>query len=270
MDVPGPVSSVTSPAPGAQVITCDNPSPMTLQGTNTYVLGRNAPDAEVVIVDPGPVDHPAHADAVAHAVGSRRVSAILITHRHRDHTGASAEFAQRFNAPVRGHDAGQCLDSPAGVPGRPLAHGEVIRAGSISVDVLHTPGHTSDSVCFHLPDAGAMLTGDTILGHGTTMLDFPDGTLTDYLATLELLSGYQDTRLLPAHGPAGAQISEVAGTYLRHRQQRLDQAAQILADHGNLTAEELGEKIYGTETPLSPAVITKIAAAQLDHLRRDG
>lgn len=253
--------------PGVQVITCDNPSPMTLEGTNTYVIcdpgGGNA-----VVVDPGPVGHTAHQRAVIEAIGSRAVSTILLTHRHRDHTGAAGAFRAALQAPVRGVDPALCQPGPDGQSADPLRHGETVAAGSASLQVLHTPGHTSDSVCFWLPEHQAMITGDTILGRGTTMLDFPDGTLTDYLASLAMLSDYHDTAVLPAHGPLQPDLSATAQTYLRHRQERLDQAEKLLQQHGELTAEELGELIYGDNAPVSPEVIRKITAAQLDHLRR--
>lgn len=138
---------------------------------------------------------------------------------------------------------------------------------------MHTPGHTSDSVCFFLPDEGAdgaMLTGDTLLGRGTTMLDHPDGTLTDYLASLRHLTEFGDAEMLPAHGPARDFLAETARTYITHREQRLDQVRELVAAHGSLEAEHLGQLIYGHQTSLPERITTKIAAAQLDHLRHLG
>ncbi|MGJ9406026.1 MBL fold metallo-hydrolase [Nesterenkonia aurantiaca] len=256
-----------------QRITCDNPSPMTLQGTNTYVLGGDQAQ-EVVIIDPGPADHPVHLAQVRAVVGSRRVAQILVTHRHADHTGAAASFGEAFAAPVRGHSPDQCLGRGE-QPAAALSDGETIELGGLRLRVLHTPGHTSDSVCFWLTgdaedDEPAMFTGDTILGEGTTMLDHPDGTLTDYLQSLERLSEYAHARLLPAHGPAQPSAAEAAQRYLAHRLERLDQVRELLRtadDEGaTLDATALGELIYGQRSGLPAGITTKIAAAQLQHL----
>lgn len=268
---------MSEPTP-VQRITCENPSPMTLQGTNTYVLG-SAPAPQVVIIDPGPADHPAHLAQVRAAVGPREVSQILVTHRHADHTGAAKSFSEVFDAPVRGFSAQQCIGRSADRPAPALTDGEVIELGELRLNVLHTPGHTSDSVCFwlrenagHLPEA--MFTGDTILGEGTTMLDHPDGTLTDYLESLRTLSEHVAAGLFPAHGPAQPSVAEAARRYLRHRLERLDQVRAVLreAEQDGLTldAEALGARIYGQRGGLPAGITTKIAAAQLEHLERLG
>ena len=150
--------------------------------------------AGTVVVDPGPLDEP-HLQELAQA---GPVELILITHRHADHTAAAARFSELTGAPVRAMDPAHCHG------GSPLADGEVIHAAGAEIRVVATPGHTSDSVCFHLPADGAhgsVLTGDTILGFGTTVLDYPDGTLGDYLASLHRLERLGAATVLPAHGP---------------------------------------------------------------------
>ncbi|WP_150461697.1 MBL fold metallo-hydrolase [Nesterenkonia ebinurensis] len=255
-----------TPLPAAvQQITCDNPSPMTLEGTNTYLIGDSGA-AGVVVIDPGPDGHPKHVRAILEAAGSRRITEILVTHRHSDHLGAATQLAAQTGAPVRGFDPEVCLPGDRGAT-IPLAEGEEITAGGTSITVLHTPGHTSDSVCFWMSEAGAVLTGDTMLGRGTTMLDYPDGTLTDYLATLERLAEYDAAVLLPAHGPLHPQLGPVAEHYIRHRLQRLEQVRDLLAEHGPMGAEQLGRHLYGEHSELDPRVISKIAGAQLDYLR---
>ncbi|MDZ5077552.1 MBL fold metallo-hydrolase [Nesterenkonia sp. HG001] len=283
---------------------CENPSPMTLEGTTTYLL---AGEDTVAVVDPGPADHPEHLEAILSALGKRRVTQILVTHRHRDHTGAASVLAQRTGAPVRGADPEQCLPGADGRSPAPLTHGERLDLGDAVAEVVHTPGHTSDSICLFLPraqvvdetgddrlghvapePAAMMLTGDTILGRGTTMLDHPDGTLTDYLSSLDRLAqfgdrqkdqdrpGHGDVLMLPAHGPAQPSLAESARAYLAHRQERLDQVRALLAEarpfspDGEADPEALGRILYGTTSPLPARVTTKIAAAQLDHLRRLG
>lgn len=219
---------MASPAPDSHLtsaVLADNPSGMTLEGTNTYLVG--APDADsVVLVDPGPgAGSEAHLEAVLEALGGRRVELILVTHHHEDHTGAVGLFAERTGAPVRG-------GSPAwSRGGAPLAHGERIPAAGVVLTAWHTPGHTSDSYSFALPDdgaAGSVLTGDTVLGRGTTMIDHPDGTLADYLHSLELLISLGDATVLPAHGPVLASIAEIGAQYRDHRYARLDQVRELV------------------------------------------
>lgn len=278
------------PTPHIARVTCDNPSPMTLDGTNTYVIGHQE-SGEAIVIDPGPHGHHRHLKAVLDAVEGRTVTEILVTHRHADHSGAAKELSARTGAPVRGHDAEQCVPVQGTV--LPLMDGEEIPAGGLSMQVLHTPGHTSDSVCLWLPggqlpeaqipgtqkdgaaETGVMLTGDTILGAGTTMLDHPDGTLTDYLETLRLLGGFGDVGLLPAHGPERESLGEVAGQYLRHREERLQQTRELVAEHRSKTGLlleplELGQLIYGKRTAVPEKVIEQIAASQMDHLRHLG
>src|SRR5690625_3728990 len=196
-------------------VTQNNPSGMTLSGTNTYVLG--APDAQtVVIVDPGFHDGAAeHADAVAEVVGDRSVELILVTHHHFDHTGAVETFHERFGAPVRAVDEQCCRQSNV------VLDNEVISSAGAQIRLVATPGHPSDSVSFFLPvdnpaphPGGTVLTGDTILGEGTTMLDYPDGTLDDYLASLDTLAALEgagrQVAVLPASGPTLASVARTA------------------------------------------------------------
>lgn len=226
---------MASPVPDTHltaVVLADNPSGMTLDGTNTYLIGAADADS-VVVLDPGPgAGAEAHLEAVLAAAGGRRVELILLTHHHEDHTGAVELFAERTGAPVR-------AGSPAWSRGAaPLAPGERIPAAGVVLTAWHTPGHTSDSYSFALPDdgaAGSVLTGDTVLGRGTTMIDHPDGTLADYLRSLELLIALGDATVLPAHGPALASIAEIGTQYREHRHARLDQVRELV---GTLDAAE--------------------------------
>ncbi len=203
------------------------------------------------------------------AADGRRVELILVTHRHGDHTGAVDLFHERSGAPVRAHHRDWCRQA------EPLAAGEVLQAAGVRVEVLHTPGHTSDSVCLHLPDdgpAGSVLTGDTILGHGTTMLDHPDGTLADYLGSLGRLEALGRARVLPAHGPALDSVAEAASRYRAHRQDRLEQVRVLLAsrpeaERDAVTAEELAEQIYPGLEGVVRRVSVQTMAAHLRFLR---
>lgn len=196
---------------------------MTLEGTNSYLLHAAGADAgPVVVVDPGPADED-HLQALA-AAG--RVELILITHRHPDHTEGIDRLHELTGAPVRAALAEHCREAPV------LGDGEVLAAAGVRVQVLTTPGHTSDSLCFLLPDDGhhgSVLTGDTILGRGTTILDFPDGTLGDFLASLDVLSGFDQAVMLPAHGPTHPHLGTIIEQYTAHRLQRLEQVREAVA-----------------------------------------
>ncbi|PQZ86425.1 MBL fold metallo-hydrolase [Arthrobacter sp. MYb227] len=203
----------------ASYILAPNPGPMSLDGTNSYIL--RAPGSEhAIIVDPGPEDA-GHLAALA----AQSVELILITHRHADHTEGIDTLHRLTGAPVRAALPEYCRDAPV------LHDGEEIRAAGVLLRVLATPGHTSDSLSFLLPDDGAkgsMLTGDTILGRGTTILDAPDGTLGDYLKSLDALGEAPDARVLPAHGPVLDSLHEIVSQYRMHRLARLEQISAAL------------------------------------------
>lgn len=272
---PGPDNA--HPVPPAatdltRAVLADNPSGMTLTGTNTYVLA--APDTDTVaVVDPGPAEvADEHWRAVEKAAQGRRIELILITHHHHDHTGAVPVFHERSGAPVRAFRQDGCRQAG------PITDGERLRVGGVDVRVLHTPGHTSDSVCFQLPDdgrAGSVLTGDTILGRGTTMLDHPDGTLADYLRSLDLLASLGHARVLPAHGPALESVAHIARAYREHRQERLEQVRSLLGarpeqDRDRVTVEELADQVYPGLEGAVRRVSVQTLAAHLAYLRGAG
>lgn len=236
-----------------------NPGPMTLDGTNTWVV-RAPGAAEAVVIDPGPAD-PRHLAAVAQA---GPVALILLTHGHSDHTEGVGELCALTGAAVRG---------PIGAtrPGQPqLAGGDAIDLGGVRIEVLATPGHTADSACFLVtgPDGQAVLTGDTILGRGTTVVAHPDGNLGDYLASLATLSAYPGVPALPGHGPALADCAAAADFYLAHRHARLDQVRQAVAA-GATTAGEVVARVYAELDPaLRPAAEWSVRA-QLAYLSNE-
>ncbi|MDN5732103.1 MAG: MBL fold metallo-hydrolase [Yaniella sp.] len=261
-------------------VTQNNPSGMTLSGTNTYVLG--APDAQtVVIVDPGFHDGAAeHADAVAEVVGDRSVELILVTHHHFDHTGAVETFHERFGAPVRAVDEQWCRQANV------LVDNEVISAAGTQIRVVATPGHTSDSVSFYLPEdntaphpGGTVLTGDTILGEGTTMLDYPDGTLDDYLQSMNTLGDLEgagrQVAVLPAHGPTLDSVARTAQDYYDHRMVRVDQLRELIADYPpiptpvdweSVTVHDLSMQLYPKLPDVVRVPAKKTLAATLEYL----
>lgn len=260
----------------------NNPGPMTLDGTNSYVLA--APGATgIVVVDPGPLLEE-HLAELAHA---GQVELILITHHHGDHTDGSARLHELTGAPVRAALPEFCHGAPV------LYDGELIQAGGLALEVLATPGHTSDSLCFAAtvpqqsqePGATVILTGDTILGSGSTVICHPDGRLGDYLNSLAALrqrgeyrtvdglpSGFGPVAALPGHGPVLADIAGAARAYEEHRASRIAEvrnAVELLAGQGisEPTPAEVAKIVYGDVPENLQGAAQLSVAAQLVYLR---
>jgi glyoxylase-like metal-dependent hydrolase (beta-lactamase superfamily II) len=246
-----------------QFLLAPNPGPMSLEGTNSYVL-RAPGSPAAVVVDPGPLDE-AHLQALA-AAGP--VDLILVTHHHADHTAGSARLHELTGAPVRAADKAHCHGG-----GAPLKDGQAILAGGLEVRVVATPGHTSDSVCFHLPadgPHGSVLSGDTILGRGTTMLDYPDGTLGDYLASLDKLEALGSAAVLPAHGPTLPSLAGVTRAYRSHRLERLEQVRAALARLGaEASAGDVADVVYADVDPSVRRAAETSVSAQVHYLREE-
>ncbi|WP_344311523.1 MBL fold metallo-hydrolase [Agromyces terreus] len=269
------VRALTPPAAVSRLATCvlaPNPGPMTLDGTNSYVL--RAPDsAGVVVVDPGPLDE-AH---LARLAEFGTVELVLLTHHHGDHRDGLARFAELTGAPVRAVDPAFCVGAG------PLVDGERIAAAGLAIEVLVTPGHTADSVCFSLPDDaphGSVLTGDTILGRGTTIIADPDGALGPYLGSLERLRELGRARsghvaVLPGHGPVLQDLGDICDEYLAHRAERLEQVRAVLRGLGADPADPetvagVVDTVYAeTDAAVQPAAEASVRA-QLAYLREHG
>jgi glyoxylase-like metal-dependent hydrolase (beta-lactamase superfamily II) len=241
----------------ASMLLADNPGLMTLEGTNTWVLRCPGSD-ELVIVDPGP-DDDEHITRVA-ALG--RIALVLISHRHGDHTDGIDKLADATGAPVCSVGSGFQRRLGGG-----LTDGETIEAAGLRIKVLATPGHTADSVSFVLDDA--VLTADTVLGRGTTVIDAEDGDLASYLESLRRLRGLGSRTVLPGHGPELADLEGVASEYLAHREQRLAQIRSALADLGDdATVRQVVEHVYTDVDEKLWDVAEWSVRAQLDYLRR--
>ncbi|MBS4752084.1 MBL fold metallo-hydrolase [Nocardioides sp. zg-ZUI104] len=229
---------------------------MTLDGTNTWILREPGAESSIV-VDPGPL-HGDHLDAVAEAAG--RVEAVVVTHHHLDHTEAARSFAERMGCGVRGLDPEQCWRS------EPLSDGEVLDVAGLSVQVLTTPGHTRDSVSLLVAADGALLTGDMVLGRGTTVIVHPDGDLGSYFDSLAkmqaLVTEGRATSLWPAHGPVLPDAAGILDHYRVHRLQRLGQVESALGRLG-LSAEQLPPDV--AEEPGLARRVVEVVYADVDE-----
>ncbi|EFG77486.1 metallo-beta-lactamase domain protein [Mycobacterium parascrofulaceum ATCC BAA-614] len=241
----------------ASVLLADNPGLLTLEGTNTWVLRGRGSD-ELVVVDPGPDD----AEHIARVAGLGRVTLVLISHRHGDHTDGIDKLVERTGATVRSAGSGFLR----GLGGH-LTDGEVIDAAGLKIKVMATPGHTADSLSFVLEDA--VLTADSVLGRGTTVIDKEDGSLAAYLESLRRLRGLGARTVLPGHGPDLPNLQAVASGYLMHRHERLEQVRAALRDIGDdATARQVVEHVYlDVDEKLWDAAEWSVQA-QLDYLQR--
>jgi glyoxylase-like metal-dependent hydrolase (beta-lactamase superfamily II) len=240
----------------ASVLLCNNPGPLTLDGTNTWVLRGSGSD-EMVIVDPGPEDD----EHIARIAELGPISLVLISHKHDDHTGGIDKIVDRTGAVVRAVGSGFLRGL-----GGPLTDGEVVDAAGLRIRVMATPGHTADSLSFVLDDA--VLTADTVLGQGTTVIDSEDGALGEYLESLKRLQGLGHRAVLPGHGPELDDLEAVTAMYLTHRRERLDQvrdALRVLGD--DATARQIVEHVYTDVDEKLWDYAEWSVQAQLDYLR---
>ncbi len=250
----------------ARCVLAPNPSPMTLDGTNTWLVGDPSADGAVVI-DPGPADE-AHLRRVAGQVQAegRRVELILLTHGHRDHSGGARRLAELTGAAVRALDPAHRLGEAG------LEAGDVVTAGGCELRVAATPGHSADSLSFLLPADGALLTGDTVLGRGTAVIAH-DGNLGDYLRSLEamrtLVASAPVSVLLPGHGPLLADPVGTLDFYIAHRAERLAEVAAAI-EAGDRSVGRITDRVYHGVDPAVRRLAEWSVRAQVAYLAASG
>jgi glyoxylase-like metal-dependent hydrolase (beta-lactamase superfamily II) len=246
----------------ARCVLAPNPGPMTLNGTNTWLIAEPG-GLSALVVDPGPDDE-AHLRRVVGQLtaAGQQVAQILLTHHHSDHSAGAARLAALTGAPVLAADPAYRLGDTG------LGPGDVLTAAGCEVAVVATPGHTRDSVCLLLPADGALLTGDTVLGRGTTVIA-QDGSLADYLGSLDRLRALADEArlqvLLPGHGPLLADPAAALDFYIAHRRERLAEVTAAL-EAGDRTVGEIVARVYAdVDRGLWPFAEWSVRA-QLDYL----
>ena len=241
---------------GLRVIRAANPAPLTLDGTRTYVVGRE----RVAIIDPGP-DLPAHINAVAEAIGDGVVVSILLTHDHPDHADGAPALAKRLGASVLRLGDG-------------IAHGQRIDTDAGELVAHATPGHTPDHVAFHWPATGAVFVGDLMLGGlDTALIAPPEGDLASYLDSLERVRALRPEVLYPAHGEPFTDADDAIDRYVAHRRARLERVREALeaARPLALTPRQVARVVYGPELDEGLRAAAEAAThAYLEYLERTG
>jgi glyoxylase-like metal-dependent hydrolase (beta-lactamase superfamily II) len=263
-----------------------NPSPYTFTGTQTWLVGAGD---DVAVIDPGPagaglsigdpkdINGEGHVEAILRAVAGQRVTAILCTHTHRDHSPAAAPLKAATGAPIIGcaplvmADDGPRGDSafdPDYAPDRVLTDGEQISGNGWTLQAVATPGHTSNHLCYALLETGALFTGDHVMKWSTTVVSPPDGDMADYMASLQKLYDREDRIYYPAHGPAVEKPRQLVRGMIGHRRQR---EAQILRElgRGALPIPEMVAVMYkGLDVRLKGAAGRSVLAHLVDLQRR--
>jgi len=256
-------------------VTADNPGPFTFKGTGVYIVGRG----EVAVIDPGP-DDPAHLEAILAAIPGERVTHIVITHHHSDHSPLAGPLKARTGAPIYGcalahveEDTGEVkMEAGHDLAFRPdvsLCGGGGISGPGWTLEAIPTPGHTSNHICYALKEENACFTGDHIMGWSTTVITPPDGDMTDYLASLDRIRARGFTTLWPTHGPPIRDVDAFIAAYIQHRQERVDQILGALKS-GPARIHDLVPTLYAdVDKRLHPAAARSMLAAMI-HLVRKG
>ena len=272
-----------SVAPGVRRITCPNPSPYTFTGTQSYLVGTG----DVALIDPGP-DNPAHLAAVMAALApGERISHILVTHSHMDHSPGARTIARQTGAEVFAygpHGSGlsptmqALVESGAEIgggeggdvgfhPDHALEDGDRVEGGDWAVHAIHTPGHLSNHLSFAMEGTGTVFTGDTVMGFSTTLVSPPDGDMAAFMASLDRLAAREGDRLyLPGHGHAVENPADMLRYQIGHRRQRFDQILEGLGE-GPRDAASLTRAIYvGLEPALLGAAERNVLASLIGLL----
>ena len=245
-----------------------NPSPFTHTGTQTHIVGRT----DVAVIDPGPED-PAHIAALLRVIDGRPVTAIVVTHHHRDHSPATRPLQALTGAPIVGaapfdlDDAGARADASfdsAYAPDRVMVEGDRIEGNGWTLEAIATPGHTSNHLAFALPETGALFSGDHVMGWSTTIVSPPDGNMTAYMASLEKLMGRDDRVYYPGHGEAIEKPQRLVRGMLGHRKQREGQILRLLREAAR-SIPAMVERMYaGLDPRLVPAAERSVLAHLYD------
>ena len=245
-------------------VVAENPGPFTFTGTGTYIVGHD----EVAVIDPGPPDH-RHLEALLEAVKGERVSHVLVTHTHTDHSPLARPFAEATGAPILAarppalpslETVAEEGDDASFRPDVVLTGGEVVSGPGWTLEAMATPGHASNHMAFALREENALFPGDHVMGWSTTVVTPPDGDMDAYLASLDAVAALDFATLWPTHGPPVTEVAPFLAAYKAHR---LAREAQILArlEAGDRTIGEMVPVLYAAvDRRLWPAASLSVLA----------
>ncbi len=252
-------------APGVRRLVARNPGFMTGPGTNTYLVGTQ----RCAVIDPGPHD-PVHIERILEAAGGR-VSSILATHTHPDHSPAVAALAQSTGAEVLGRGAPvHGRQDATFAPTRVLNDGDVVRADDLALRAIHTPGHASNHLCYLLEGAGMLFSGDHVMQGSTVVIGPPDGDMQVYLQSLARLQREPVTRIAPGHGTVIEDAQSEVARLIAHRLQREAKVVERLRRAGRATLDGLVASVYDDVDPRLHPVAKGSLLAHLLKLEADG
>jgi glyoxylase-like metal-dependent hydrolase (beta-lactamase superfamily II) len=264
-----PHGAVQDIEPGIRRIVCANPGPFTFRGTNTYLIGRG----EVAVLDPGPADS-THLAAILRATAGERITRILVSHTHRDHSPGAAALVAATGAATFGHgphvtppEAGGEGGDHAFRPDIALPDGAMVESDDWRVTALHTPGHCANHLCFALENAaapGILFSADHVMSWSTTVVSPPDGDMAAYMASLAGIAAREDRLYLPGHGPPLPDPAPFVAALAAHRREREAKVFHALRDARRATAADLVPPVYGPE--LNPKLVPAAARSLLAHL----
>ena len=282
--LPWPTGHSEQCEPLVRRVLAPNASPYTFTGTQTYVIGAGT---ELAVIDPGPAGTGAegHADtkgeghvaAIIAAIGDARLSTILCTHTHRDHSPAAAELKRLTGAAIIGcaplvlEDDGPRADAafdPDYAPDRVLSDGEQLRGPDWTITAVATPGHTSNHLCYALEESGALFTGDHVMAWSTSVVSPPDGDMAAYMASLQRLYDRDDKVLYPAHGPAITKPKQLVRGMLSHRRQREAQILRLLGETPHAIPDMVKVMYKGLDPRLNGAAGRSVLAHLIDLRHR--
>lgn len=267
---PGEAEELGPPGgPRIRRLRCGNPGPFTFLGTNSYLLG----EGEVALIDPGPADA-AHLAALLAATRGERMTRILVTHTHRDHTGGVPAAVAATGAATWGFGPHLTPPGPGGegadhdfIPDHRLADGAVLQGEGWRLRALHTPGHCANHLAFALEENGVLFSGDHAMSCSTSVVMPPDGDMAAYMAALERIAAHPWSLLLPGHGAPLPDPGALLQALLAHRREREAMVAEALRRHGPATAEALVPAVYGS---LDPRLVRAAGQSLLAHLLKLG
>jgi glyoxylase-like metal-dependent hydrolase (beta-lactamase superfamily II) len=263
-------------APGLRRIVCRNPGPFTFKGTNLYVIG----EGEVAVVDPGPRGGD-QIDVLLEALAGERITHILLTHCHADHSGAVAAIRDATGALTCGmprqaaHPGGDAIGPNGGsfiIPvdfDIPLRHGSHLAGGGFEIDAVHTPGHAPDHLCYHIPAANILISGDHVMGWNTSVIAPPEGHMGSYMRSLELLMERRDAVYFPAHGGPVHEPQRYVKALIFHRRWREGEILECLRT-GLASIAGMVSRMYNGIEPSLTGAASLAVLAQLEFMAEKG